>query len=210
MKNLTRLSVDFVVIVIGVFIALAAETWWSEREDRQFEAELREDMTAEFATNIEILEADIAENELAIDLLTDVATLSDLELVEIPGQTLQENVDAGLRWAGFDPAMGSAQALVESGNVGAIDDRELRLLMANWAGLLESNRRFNFQTVQFDLQVLVPRMAAASADQNWSESDRFEIRNLVGVMADGQTLVADNQKQLLETARDIHQYLQSE
>ena len=38
--------------VIGVFIALAAESWWSEREDRLRESDIREDIVAEFAANI--------------------------------------------------------------------------------------------------------------------------------------------------------------
>ena len=54
-----RLVIEFSVIVLGVFVALAAESWWSDREERTFERELREDMVAEFAGNRAILEADL-------------------------------------------------------------------------------------------------------------------------------------------------------
>jgi hypothetical protein len=47
-KRTKQLSREFVVVVVGVFIALAAESWWSEREDRRFEREIREDMLVEF------------------------------------------------------------------------------------------------------------------------------------------------------------------
>ncbi len=61
-RRSTELAQEFVVILIGVFLALAAESWWSEREDRRLEREIREDMIAEFETNIRILEADLATN----------------------------------------------------------------------------------------------------------------------------------------------------
>ena len=62
-KGARTLFIEFLIIVIGVFIALAAESWWSEREDRLRESDIREDIVAEFAANIRILEADIAVNE---------------------------------------------------------------------------------------------------------------------------------------------------
>ena len=39
-----KLAVEFSIIVAGVLVALIAESWWSEREDRQFERDLIEDM----------------------------------------------------------------------------------------------------------------------------------------------------------------------
>lgn len=61
-RRLRKLVVEVLVIGVGVFVALAAETWWSEREERAFERELRVDMVAEFHAKLRILEADLANN----------------------------------------------------------------------------------------------------------------------------------------------------
>ena len=112
-----------------------------------------------------------------------------------------------LDWAGFDPEMGSAQALVESGNIGAIADRGLRLRLSRWAGLLEEKRRFNLQAVDFQMHRVAPVVARASSDRDWSEPERREVRALLrnlGVLQDG---VRGNQVRLREAAEEILAYL---
>jgi hypothetical protein len=51
--------------VVGVFVTLAAESWWSTREERLCERELRADMVAEFETNPGILDTDLATDDTA-------------------------------------------------------------------------------------------------------------------------------------------------
>ena len=119
---------EFAVIVLGVFIAVAAESWWSEREDRGYERDLREDMIAEFEANLRILEADLAANDTARARIVSFVDLEESELLSMRSEELTEAIGGWLSLSGFDPEMGSAQALVESGNTGAIGDRQLRLL----------------------------------------------------------------------------------
>ena len=83
-KRAKQLFQEFVVVVVGVFVAVAAESWWSEREDRRFEREIREDMLVEIESNIRILNADIAANEEARVLIAALSGLSDESLFAIP------------------------------------------------------------------------------------------------------------------------------
>jgi hypothetical protein len=202
-----RLAVEFVVIVAGVFVALAAESWWSEREDRQYEREIREDMIIEFEANLRILDADIAINEevrKGVDVLVDI---SDDALFALADTTLSQQLNPYLNWAGFDPEMGSVQAFVESGNIGAIGDRALRLLLARWAGLLEMRRRYNLQAVDFQHREIIPVLARASADGKWSTAERREMRTLLGTFISLHGIVLGNQYELREAARDILEFL---
>ena len=163
MKLDRKLVFEFTIIVVGVFVALAAESWWSEREERQFEREIREDMIVEFESNIRILDADIAENEEAGNLIGMLNALDDEALLTLDDNKLSEQVVPYLRWAGFDPEMGSVQAFVENGNVGAISDRQLRLLLARWSGLLVKNRRVNLQAVDFQHGAVLPLVEQRTA-----------------------------------------------
>ena len=202
-----KLAVEFVVIVAGVFVALAAESWWSEREDRQYEREIREDMIIEFEANLRILDADIAINEDVRNGIDVLVGISDNALFSLADAKLSQQLNPYLNWAGFDPEMGSVQAFVESGNIGAIGDRALRLLLARWAGLLEMRRRYNLQAVDFQHREIIPVLARASADGKWSTSERREMRTLLETFVALHGLVLDNQYQLREAANDILEFL---
>ena len=86
-----KLFTEFLIIVIGVFVALAAESWWSDRESRQFEADLIEDMKTEFRSNIEILESDIQFNLEISETLKSFAKLTDTELNELEDDFFEIN-----------------------------------------------------------------------------------------------------------------------
>lgn len=194
--------------MLGVFVALAAESWWSDREDRQFERELREDMVEEFQANLRILEEDIATNEAARERIGLLDDLPDEALFEFSNATLSEWLDPYLNWAGFDPEMGNVQALLESGSVGAIGDRELRLQLARWGGLLEMRRRVNLQAVDFQHREVAPVIARAGSDQNWSQIERRELRTLLSQFSALHGIVLDNQRELRRNAQDILAFLQ--
>jgi hypothetical protein len=175
-KRANQLFQEFVVVVVGVFVAVAAESWWSEREDRQFEREIREDMLVEFESNVRILDADVAFNEEARELIAALSGLSDEALFAIPDAVLSMQFGSGnLVSAGFDPELGSVQALVQSGNLGAVGDRELRLRLSRWTGLLEQCRRKNIQGVNLE-KSMMPLIVQAGSDLSWSEAERRELQ----------------------------------
>jgi hypothetical protein len=206
-KRTKQLFQEFIVVVVGVFVAVAAESWWSEREHRRFEREIREDMLVEFESNIRILDSDIATNEKARELIGALAGLADDALFAIPDAVLSEQFGSGnLASAGFDPELGSVQALVESGNLGAVGDRELRLRLSRWDGLLEQCRRKNIQGVNLEKSVM-PLIVQAGSDLQWSEVERRELRALLDNALDFFDIRVLCQRELRGTAQDILAYL---
>lgn len=206
-KRTKKLVQEFVVVVVGVFVAVAAESWWSEREDRQFEREIREDMLVEFESNTRILDADIAHNEEAREHIAMLAGLSDEALFEIPDAVLSEQFGAGnFSSAGFDPELGSVQALVRSGNLGAVGDRGLRLRLSRWEGTLEQCRRKNVQSVNLEKNVM-PIIVRAGADLHWSETERRELRALLENVLGFFDIRVMCQRELRGVAQDTLAYL---
>lgn len=206
-KRTKQLFQEFIVVVVGVFVAVAAESWWSEREDRQFEREIREDMLVEFESNILILDADIAFNDDARELIGALSGLSDEALFAIPDAALSTQFGSGnLVSAGFDPELGSVQALVKSGNLGAVDDRELRLRLSRWDGLLEQCRRKNVQAVNLEKSIM-PLIVQAGSDLNWSEVERRELRALLDNALGFFDIRVICQRELRDAAQDILAFL---
>jgi hypothetical protein len=206
-KRTKQLFQEFMVVVVGVFVALATESWWSEREDRQFEREIREDMLVEFESNVRILDTDIAFNAGARELIGALSGLSDEELFAIPDTVLSEQFGSGnLVSAGFDPELGSVQALVESGNLGAVGDRDLRLRLSRWEGLLKQCRRKNIQSVDLEKSVM-PFIVRAGSDLRWSEVERRELRALLDNALDFFDIRVVCQHELRGAAKDILAFL---
>ena len=206
-KRTKQLFQEFTVVVLGVFVALAAESWWSEREYRRFEREIRDDMLVEFESNVRILDGDIAFNGEARKLIAALSDLSDEALFAIPDSFLSEQFGSGiLNSAGFDPELGSVQALVESGNLGAVGDRELRLRLSRWEGLLEQCRRKNFQGVSLEKSVM-PLIVQAGSDLHWSEVERRELRALLDNALGFFDIRVVCQNELRGAAQDILAFL---
>lgn len=203
----TELLQQFIVIVVGVFVALAAESWWSEREDRRIEREMREDMVAEFEANIRTLEADLASNEGARPRTAILEGLSIEELMALTDEQMTGIAYPSISWAGFDPAMGAVQALVESGNLAVVSDRRMRLLLARWTGLLVNNRRFNLQATQVQQREVIPSFARAAADGRWSAGERRELQIQLSQFMELFDSTVNNQRQLLATAQEILVFL---
>jgi hypothetical protein len=208
--TLRRVLRELTVVVVGVFIALASESWWSQREARRMEHEILQDMLDEFDENLAILASDLAANDTAHARISSLDALSDRELQDLGSAELIGRLGVSPVWQGFDPEMGTAQALVESGTVASITDRDLRLHLAKWSGLLEERRRFNLQAVSFQHDRVMPVIARASADLELSATERREVQILFRTLSNLHTYVMENQRRLMATAQDIQRYLREQ
>ena len=168
---------EFGLIVIGVLVALLAESWWSERQDRLVERQILLDATAEFRQNIEILDADISTNKEVYSYLLRIEAMPDSELFTLTDTetsdllAIENQVEAA-----FDPAFGSVDALVRSGDLRFITDHELRGHLARWSALLTHSARVSLMHTEqqiHGLQMLVPEF---EADSIWTNEERRQIK----------------------------------
>ena len=201
------LSLEFLIVVVGVFIALAAETWWSEREDRLLEREIRDDIAVEFAGNIRILKADIQTNTRMADHFARLATMTDDGLVALSDDWWNQHIQSFPEWAGFDPEIGIVEAVINSGTLSDISDPDFRLRLSRWAGLSREDQRKTSIATAFQMTSLMPTIASMAADGEWSVEDRRQARSLYDTLATLHTLVLSSQLALLDEARQIHSLL---
>jgi hypothetical protein len=165
-------------------------------------------MGAEFEANIRILKTDLAENEGARPRTAILEGLSNEALMALTDEQMTGIAYPSINWAGFDPAMGTVQALVESGNLAVVSDRKIRLVLARWTGLLENNRRFNLQASQVQQREVTPSFARAAADGRWSTGERRELQIQLNQFMSLFDTTVNNQRQLLATAQEILVILQ--
>ena len=206
-----KLAAEFLVIVAGVLVALIAESWWSEREDRQFQRDLVTDMALEFEANISILEDDMAANRVLVDRMAGLAAIPAEKLVALSDGEFESILFVPVSLAVvniFDPAMGITQALVRSGELPRIKDRSLRLHMANWSALLDEGDRYSRNSVQgiFELRAAI---AKSRSDGIWSAAERLELQNRMEFPQMLAELLLQNQSRLHVEAGKIAELLES-
>jgi hypothetical protein len=206
-----KLAVEFSIIVAGVLVALIVESWWSEREDRQFERDLIEDMAVEFEANVSILEEDMAANRVLLNRMADLLAMPSETVLALSDKEFESILFVPVSLAVvqiFDPAMGITQALVRSGELPRITDRSLRLHIANWSALLNEGDRVSRNSVQgiFELRAVI---AESRSDGLWSAIERLELQyrmEFPQLLAD---LVLQNQSRLHVEAGKITELLES-
>ncbi len=195
---------EFGLIVVGVLVALLAESWWSEREDREAERQILVDAVAEFRENLEILDADIAKNSVVIDTLLEIENMSDTRLLALTDDeaselfAIEKQIDAA-----FDPAMGSIDALVRSGDIRLIRDRTLRHHLARWSALLTRAERMEFQHTQLMHGGVLRSVPAFEADGKWTSEERREIRELVLISKLTLQMSIETMTELRATAGEV-------
>lgn len=204
-----KLAAEFSVIVAGVLVALFAEAWWSERDSRQFEMELISDMADEFEVNVSILTADMAENDKVIGHIDEIIAMSAEDLAILTDDEVTKLFEPfGLLFADFDPAIGISRALVQSGDLAAVESRGLRLTLANWTALLEEKARFS-RNAHGMVAELAGVVAVAQSDGQWSQSERQDVKFRVQFLRDLSGLVIENQHKLRTLAVEIVDHLEA-
>ena len=134
-RNIAKLALEGVVVVISILIAFALDAWWN---DRQLEQETAEDLA--------IVQFELAENIRLIGVTTDIIdevleaknVLID-ELLAQPDSAMVEVDDTTIWWAIFnnptlDLSFGATDAWIADGRLGALSSPMLRQRLASVRG----------------------------------------------------------------------------
>jgi hypothetical protein len=125
-QNWTAIAIEFVLLVLGVFLGIQVANWNVERETKQkaavFTARLKADLRNEaffYQYLIEYNRDVLAAAENAVKALTGKAPLSDEQLLINAYRATQYKVPQRFR-ASYDE-------MISTGNIGLIKDQKLRL-----------------------------------------------------------------------------------
>lgn len=178
-----RLAAEFVVIVVGVLVALAADTWLEERDDRRTEQEILTRLSDEFATNAERLGES---QEIQRDMLAAAEALFELTGPTTPA--VEEDSVAllildAMKRTTFTPVSGVLNSTVSTGQLGLVRDEALREELAAWPDLVralnESEQAAWTDVDQHFIPYLSERLAWRTVDyldgrEAYDEPSRFE------------------------------------
>lgn len=134
-----RLAAEFLVIVIGVLVALAVDAWAQARQDSVRELAYLRDLSDELQASIETGSA-VVESET--QLREYLFSLSDAlhEGQPASADSLAFWFENTLRSTSYRPASAIADALVETGDLSLIRDPDIRRLIIEYRGQAQQMR----------------------------------------------------------------------
>lgn len=137
-QNWFAVWVDFLIVVVGVFVGLQAQEWSNLRADRNAERDAIERLIVEYQQNLEILETDKEQSREA--LAATEGLLSMIALKNYPEEMdegLARTILSCLQNAKFVPALGTTNSLIASGDLRLISDSEIQKSLTQWPALAQ-------------------------------------------------------------------------
>ena len=137
-QNWFAVWVDFLIVVVGVFVGLQAQEWSNLRADRNAERAAIERLIVEYQQNLEILKVDKEESREALGATEGLLSMIALKnYPEEMDEGLARTILSCLQNAKFVPALGTTNSLIASGDLRLISDPEIQKSLTQWPALAQ-------------------------------------------------------------------------
>ena len=137
-QNWTAVALDFVIVVLGVFMGIQLGNWNERVAERGLERSALERLTVEYNNNLKILAED---REKAVRALT--ATKELLSMIapapdpNITDESVAQLLMDCMQNAKFVPTLGVTNSLTASGEIRLIGDPEIQRLLSQWPSTVQ-------------------------------------------------------------------------
>ena len=136
-RALRWFAAEFLVVVTGVLVALALNSWWQGRQDAARERAYLLQLSADLETNEELAQRTLDQMN---ERIRQGAKLHDALRTPTlpPPDSLERWLRESLGPSPLYPRMGSVQALIETGDLNLIRDDALRTGITDYVGAVQT------------------------------------------------------------------------
>jgi hypothetical protein len=132
-QNWFAVGIEFVIVVVGVFVGLQAQDWSTVRAERSAEHAAIERLIVEYKLNLELLDEDKEKSQKTMAATERLLTMISPEpAVVIADEVLAQTFLDCLTNPKFVPTLGTTNSLVASGDLRLIDDPEIQRMLTQW------------------------------------------------------------------------------
>jgi hypothetical protein len=134
-QNWFAVIIEFVIVVVGVFVGLQAQDWSTARAEQKAERAAIERLIVEYESNLELLGAD-KEKSLKTMAASErlLAMISPEPAAIVEDKALAQTILDCLTNPKFVPTLGTTNSLVASGDLRLIGDPEIQRRLTQWPG----------------------------------------------------------------------------
>jgi len=131
-----RLTLEVTAIVGSILLAFGIDAWWEERQDRREEQQILQGLHAEFEENRTVLQRHLTRHLVEIQSLESVLDAIERGRDKDVGSTIDTALTGMLTPSTTDLGNGVLDALLGSGRIEILTNRNLRAKLAAWAGVI--------------------------------------------------------------------------
>ena len=142
-QNWFAVWVDFVIVVVGVFVGIEVANWNEVQNERADEKVIIERLIDEFEVNLKVLAADKVKHIGAVDATDTLISMIGPE-PQIPESDAEFSTTllTCLTNPVFVPRLGTTNSLIASGDLKLIGDGELQATLTEWPAKAEEIREW--------------------------------------------------------------------
>ncbi|NKI30943.1 hypothetical protein [Croceivirga thetidis] len=123
---------EIILVMVGILLALQVNTWNANREDREREALLIQQLHLEMQDNLEQFKT-VQENiSRLVNSGKEIVSVFPLNAKNVQEEPFQSNFLDFLYCPSFDPYQGTIKSIISSGNLNLIQNDQLRKLIVTW------------------------------------------------------------------------------
>ena len=132
-QNWFAVAIEFVIVVVGVFVGLQAQDWSTARAEQKAERAAIERLVVEYKANLELLNADIEMSRRTMEASERLLTMISPEPAVIAAdRALAQTILDCLTNPKFVPILGTTTSLTASGGLQLIGDPEIQRRLTQW------------------------------------------------------------------------------
>ena len=129
---------EFLVVVLGILVALGLNAWWTDRLERAQEMELLMGLRSEISANLDLFDRTADLHRETIDQARQLLSFTGPAPTDFDPAAIDSLLFPVLsEIPSFHPAMGEVKAMLGAGQLGLIQNDRLRTAVAGWPGALE-------------------------------------------------------------------------
>lgn len=132
-QNWVAVGIEFVIVVVGVFVGLQAQDWSTARAERNAEHAAIERLIIEYKLNLELLDKDKEKSQKTMAATERLlAMISPEPAAVIVDEALAQTFLDCLTNPKFIPTTGTTSSLVASGDLRLIRDPDIQRMLTQW------------------------------------------------------------------------------
>lgn len=153
---------EFLIIVVGVLTALAADEWRQNLDQEKLERELLEDVRKEFAANLDRIESTAGSFEEIRSKHKNISKLTPDEFADLSEESARElATDLLIPRSMLAPRSGVLRSVIDGGQLTTISNRHLRYAIAEWPAWLDITAAMEVQELKYFREDWIPVLSPA-------------------------------------------------
>lgn len=183
LKRWGFLFTEALLIVASIMLAFALDSWWDERRERVEEAEILHGLKEEFLLNRSKLEYRMNQHQEDLQALEQLLVAANLGRWESEEITFDRGISALVAPPTTDLGNGVLDALISSGRFELLENRELRIRLAAWAGVFGEAHDDEVMSRKFVFDQVIPKLIESgvplsAAMGGWPDIEFLQRRSL--------------------------------